>query len=221
MPVNTQAPDGAVFDSCNALLCKDCQSWSDINFYTIFWDYISSQTYVALDQVLANKTCLICKAAGIAVLSRLGSTAASSASRVEVYNGGPYFLDYDVGTSEEAVAHRVDTTNPSESVVRLLMQLQVRVYPEALTTPIAPDDEPKEFKITPQLCLRYSRSNNQSYLKSVEPWELPYFNLSLPKKWLAGCTKVHGVECKKSTQAKIGKELPLYPKQCFFNIMLT
>jgi hypothetical protein len=50
------------------------------------------------------------------------------------------------------------------------------------------------FIMTPQFCLRYS-TGDSPHLSSIEPWEVPFFDLSLVRTWFQGCEDVHGSQC--------------------------
>ncbi|KAJ3531622.1 hypothetical protein NM208_g8796 [Fusarium decemcellulare] len=185
----------------NSNLCEKCQVWNNIEAYKDWWEY-NSDSFVTLDEILGNAQCMICEAAATAVNARLQKAEIPVTRRIRVRNDGPFFLDYDTGDLKDASRHRIDSSDPKESVVRLLMKLEVIVDPDYPTVPTKDELERTNFSMTPQYCLRYSTSNINPHLKSVEPWEIPLFDPGLVKKWILGCTKLHGVECKRNMQTK-------------------
>ncbi|RSM03519.1 hypothetical protein CDV31_010450 [Fusarium ambrosium] len=190
----------------NPLLCDNCQIWDNVNSYAEWWPY--PERFDPLQNAPENVQCMICKAAMTAITARVSQMNIPQTSRVLFRNNGPYFLDHDTGDPADSISHRIDTSDPSESVVRLLMGLMVKVEPAASTvTATAAQSEQSEFEMTPQFCLRYEHNDPQSSLKSVEPWEVPLFDVSLLKQWLQGCAKIHGAECRRNIETKLD-ELP-------------
>lgn len=187
----------------NPLLCDSCQIWDNVDSYAEWWPY--PEGFNILENVPESVQCIICKAAMTAIAARVSQMNIPQTSRVLFRNNGPFFLDHDTGEPSKSISHRIDTSDPSESIVRLLMCLVVKV--ESVTSSVAATDQDKqsEFEMTPQFCLRYGRNGSQSYLKSVEPWEVPLFDVSLLKQWLQGCAKIHGAECRRNIQTKLGQ----------------
>ncbi|KAM0420898.1 hypothetical protein ACHAPT_011287 [Fusarium lateritium] len=192
--------------STNPLLCDKCQIWDNVDSYAEWWDY-DYEAFVLLQDVPDSIQCIICKAAMAAVAARTSQMSIPSTSRVLFRNDGPYFLDYDTGDPSNAISHRIDTSDPAESVVRLLMGLVIKLESMIPTAPTKAGAEDAELRVTPQFCLRYQNSGTHTSLKSVEPWEVPFFDVSLLKQWVRGCTKLHGAECKSNIQTQIA-ELP-------------
>lgn len=182
----------------NPLLCDSCQTWDNVDSYAEWWPY--PEGFDILQDAPEDVPCMICKAAMTAIAARVSQMNIPHTSRVLFRNDGPYFLDHDTGDPSNSILHRIDTSDPSESIVRLLMGLVVKVEPAASSR-----DEQAEFKMTPQFCLRYGMSGPQSCLKNVEPWEVPLFDVSLLKQWLRGCAKLHGAECRRNIQTQLGR----------------
>ncbi|KAM6520034.1 hypothetical protein FALCPG4_013591 [Fusarium falciforme] len=189
----------------NPLLCEKCQTWDSIDSYAQWWPYPEGFDFP--QNVAESVQCMICKAAITAIAARVSQMSIPQTSQVLFRNNGPYFLDHDTGDPSDSISHRIDTSDPSESIVRLLMGLVVKIEPAAPTVPTTAQDGPAEFEMTPQFCLRYGHNGPQSYLKSVEPWKVPLFDVSLLKQWLQGCAKIHGAECRRNVQTKLD-ELP-------------
>lgn len=187
----------------NPLLCEKCQIWDSIDSYAQWWPYPEGFDFP--QNVAESVQCMICKAAITAIAARVSQMSIPQTSQVLFRNNGPYFLDHDTGDPSDSISHRIDTSDPSESIVRLLMGLVVKIEPAAPTVPTTARDGPAEFEMTPQFCLRYGHNGPQSYLKSVEPWEVPLFDVSLLKQWLQGCAKIHGVECRRNIQTQLGQ----------------
>ncbi|KAF4983713.1 hypothetical protein FZEAL_929 [Fusarium zealandicum] len=195
----------------NPLLCQKCQAWDSIESYKDWWHY-DSDDFIILGDLLNNTLCMICIAATWAVRARLEQIGTSPASRVWVRNDGPFFLDEDTGDLERSALHRIDSSNPEESIVRLLLALEVRIDPENATVPTKEEIERSRFNMTPQFCLRYSIGKSTSHLASVDPWEVRYFDFSVLKQWIQGCSKLHGVECQKSTQTDANSAVDDMPR---------
>ncbi|KAI8715839.1 HET domain-containing protein [Fusarium sp. LHS14.1] len=89
------------------------------------------------------------------------------------------------------------------------MDLAVRVH-SISTVPTVPTEEETqqtEFEMTPQFCLRFQNRDVRQSLKSVETYEVPFFNISLLKDWIQNCTDSHGAACEGKIQAE-PDELP-------------
>lgn len=175
----------------NPLLCDHCQLWDDLRRFEP-----SQGTDISLEEILIRKHCIICDAVAKAVITIKESKSVAirnwPSSRVLVRNQGPFFLDS--GAFEEGIpAHRVDVSDPTVNLVRLLISLELRFQSDGGQD--SSDQAEKEpLKFTPQFCLRYSVGQDPR-LRSIKPWEVPYFNVSLPKKWIGGCEEVHRGLC--------------------------
>ncbi len=173
-----------------------------------------------LEELSQKSTCLICQAISKAVESYrkdLHVLKDLPASRIFVRNDGPSFLDNDYHFSPEI---RYDIRDPSKLIIRAIMNLSITVPPETasgsdyesgliVARPRLPNqkdassppdcDEPnfdefQEIRVTPQYCLIYS-PGERSELLGIEPWEVPYFDISLLLSWVRDCEIFHGDQC--------------------------
>lgn len=175
----------------SSLLCDHCQLWDDLRRFEP-----SQGTDISLEEMLIRKHCIICDAITKAVLTLKESKSVAirtwSSSRVLVRNQGPFFLDY--GAFEEDIPiHRVDVSNPTVKTIRLLISLELRFQSDG-GQDSSDQAETELMKFTPQFCLRYSVGQDPR-LRSIKPWEVPYFNVPLLKKWTGGCEEVHRGLC--------------------------
>jgi hypothetical protein len=222
--------------SANPLLCERCQAWDDVlNFEPLKGDNLR------LVELSSNKDCLICSAIAAAVDARReesDSMRTWPASRIVVRNDGPYFLD--AGHFDPDNPYRIDLSDPNQAAIRLLMKLAISFLDEAKSTDsiestaesdnfeptnevyytygIGSIDDSKQvassFDMTPQFCLRYSTGDHDSpHLSSIEPWEVPLFDISLVRTWLQGCEDVHGSNCVGNVNPQIGEYLDI-PARC-------
>ncbi|KAF8856756.1 hypothetical protein BDZ45DRAFT_745076 [Acephala macrosclerotiorum] len=58
--------------------------------------------------------------------------------------------------------------------------------------------------MTPQFCLNFSKFLFQ-HLIDVEPWEIPFFDVTLLKLWIRGCDSIHGTKCLDDSHINISK----------------
>ncbi|KAK3328252.1 heterokaryon incompatibility protein-domain-containing protein [Cercophora scortea] len=196
----------------NPLLCQRCQSWNNIE--TVVQHGSTLANIRSLEQLAYNAHCLLCRALVSAVETRrsasqpeLTNTSSSSwpAAQILVRNHGPFFLDNGIH-HHHPTAHtsaRIDNSEVIQTTVRLLISLEISFVPEvsmrdwvdgaAVTTLAA-----SHICITPQFALRFSGvqgSPGPPQLISIEPWEVPFFDISLLRTWLRGCEEVHHREC--------------------------
>lgn len=186
--------------------CKRCIIWSNLewlNEHSLDARIDGLQTL----EYEYNYKCLLCQAIKIAVsiqrpqyeMLRVASTAC-----IVIKDRGPYFLVTD-GVSKHAFCKQVLTNSgPKTIAIRLIWKLDIFVLPEDWKDRRALGEKTDAIlllvhhfaTITPQLCLRYSRALPFGNLVSVDNWEVPYFKVSLIKKWVQSCQEgVHGLPC--------------------------
>lgn len=188
----------------NPNLCSSCQTWNDI--WTCELGPGHAITH-PLSLLSANTHCLICRVVARAVRLRQARSvplAQRSESEIIVRNLGPYF--FDRGRFPNSDYGRMDCTDPSATIVHVLIALEIvaRDGHEKV------EDQETTTEMTPQFYLRYCTGDAPS-LVSVEPLEVPFFDLSLIRAWLHGCDSFHGLAC--ATSNAPGKVLPpLYPQ---------
>ena len=176
----------------NPLLCNDCQLWDDLQRFEP-----SQGADISLEKMMTRKGCIVCDVLMKVVTTRLKESPIPEhrtwpSSRISVRNQGPFYLDS--GAYEEGIpAHRIDLSDPTAKIVRLLISLEVRLLFEVGQNPQS-QAEPEKIELTPQFSLRYSMGED-SRLETIKPWDIPYFDVSLLKKWVKGCEEVHTGLC--------------------------
>lgn len=176
----------------NPLLCSGCQAWN--NAGTFFEQYPKSFTVV--QGPLDNVPCIVCKAAMEAIAARISHMGIPQTSWVIFRNDGPFYA--------QKTRLRMDTSDPEEGVVRLFMSLRVMEWSSVPTLPTEDEIEPTQFEMTPQFRLRFRLTGAHKMLRSVEPWEAPFFDISLLKQWIRDCTERHGAACKGKIRTRTG-----------------
>ncbi|RSL96088.1 hypothetical protein CEP52_011680 [Fusarium oligoseptatum] len=131
----------------NPLLCDSCQIWDNVDSYAEWWPY--PESFDPLQNAPESVQCMVCKAAMTAITTRVSQMSIPQNSQVLFRNNGPYFLDHDTGDPAESISHRIDISDPFESVVRLLMGLVVKVESETSTVTDTAQSEKSEFEMAP------------------------------------------------------------------------
>lgn len=174
----------------NPLLCKQCQPWDNP------WGFEPRRgPYSNLGELFSNADCVISQAILKAVNSRLKESESFEQwpiTRVFVRNDGPFFLD--TGYYPAYHPSREDLTDPAKTAIRLVMNLQVSMLLKDQRSPEDINNAASSITMTPQFCLYYSTSA-APHFASIEPWEVPFFDISLLRTWLQGCERVHGSQC--------------------------
>lgn len=163
----------------NPLLCEQCQPWDNI------WSFEPQRgAYMSLRELSYHTYCLICRAILTVVNSHRTESESFEkwpASRTFVRNDGPFFLD--TGYYPAYHPSRVDTSNPTNTAVRLVMNLNISMLLEDPGSPEDINNGASSIDMTPQFCLYFSTSATP-HLAHVESWEIPFFDISLLRTWL-------------------------------------
>lgn len=174
----------------NPLLCKQCQPWDDV------WGFGPQRgPHSNLEDLSSNTCCMICQAISKAVNSRLKESQSHEQwpeTSVVVRNDGPFFLD--TGYYPAYHPSREDSTDPTRTAIRLIMNLQIGVLSKDQSVPEDIDNTASSIAMTPQFCLYYSTGESPCFTH-IEPWEVPFFDVPLLRTWLRGCETVHGSQC--------------------------
>lgn len=180
----------------NPKLCGDCQPWNDIRSVVSSFPRRDGHT-TELKAASANLYCVLCQAIAHAVRTRLSGPDlhdhAQDNATIKVK--GPCFFDTGIwppDSHEKYISNRIDYTNPSEMVVRLLIRLHIHGWDKEKT--VGNSWLSDDFSMTPQLLIRYS-ARDVPQLVSVEPWEVRFFDVSLVREWLHDCSGRHGTRC--------------------------
>ncbi|CZR65787.1 uncharacterized protein PAC_15687 [Phialocephala subalpina] len=184
----------------NPLLCQQCQVWDSVsNVVQPFHGFHDESTLAELSR---KPNCLICRAIVAAVNTRCAESETPQAlisSDILVTNDGPFFLDG--GTQprvSEHTASRIDSTHHKRAVIRLIIKLKVHSLSKGPVNEDGPHETTLTFAMTPQFYMQFSKGFFQfrvQSLISVEPWEIPFFDVSLLKMWTRGCNSIHGTKC--------------------------
>lgn len=180
----------------NQQLCKRCQPFDDLVSISAGNNPLRLGCPIAgsVDsslRAISNTHCLVCQALSAAVGARLAHEKRTSNPQLNtddvlVRNYGPYFLHsghHDSASGDGGSgAWMVDWSDPSCSRLRLIVRLDIICSAGEVLVP---------FYMTPQLCLRHSRTKPTA-LVGVEPWEVPYFDTTLLRRWIDTCDGIHG-----------------------------
>ncbi|KAF7561008.1 hypothetical protein G7046_g3144 [Stylonectria norvegica] len=163
-----------------------CQQWNNL------WTMEDTRgDYVSLEEVSKNSSCLICHVMAETVELRCKDSEVSRAwprTRLLVRDNGPFFLDSgEILPLSTDPPHRTDLSDPAFKAVRLLMYLAVALSLENGRIQGVDQKETILFEMTPQFCLYYS-PGEPSQLNKIEPWKTSFFNTTLLKTWIGGCS---------------------------------
>lgn len=195
----------------NPLLCQRCQPWD--NVWT--WDNEPGRDDARNLQELSRQTnCLMCCILTTVIKTRRSNSEILQKwpeSKVSVRQRGPFFLDESVGPLESPT--RVDSTDPSKTIIRLILELEITfLSEESKLHEMSAEAQSKysdqkamsKITLTPQFCFHYS-ADVKPHLTGIEPWEIPFFDVSLLRTWLQGCEAVHGSSCVGKGHVQISK----------------
>ncbi|KAH9211708.1 heterokaryon incompatibility protein-domain-containing protein [Leptodontidium sp. 2 PMI_412] len=179
--------------STNPLLCQRCQIWDNI------WTWVYRRTKddpISLQELSRKTNCLMCRILGTMIETRRGNS-----ETLRVWPPESPF--------------RIDSSDPTKTTIRLLLHLEVTFLSNELELDETlaevqseySDRKASKITLTPQLCFNYS-ADGTPHLTSIEPWEIPVFDVSLLKTWLRGCETVHGSLCVGESHIQIA-DLPL------------
>jgi hypothetical protein len=187
----------------NPHLCQECQYLNDpLATVDYIGPYVNGHP-VDLQSLSRRQNCIMCRAVFVAVdgfRQGVASLKELPLHRILVKNNGLRFLDDE---SIFTPMQRIDMRNPTRKVIRLIMNLHIGsrtdsksfcMHPELSALPESLQTLPGHFDIPPQFCLVYSQGP-QSELVSIEPWEVPYFDVSLLRDWLRDCENLHQGQC--------------------------
>ena len=198
MDSDSPAPEAHVYNnddkqpnrSINQLLCGQCQPWDNP------WGFEPQiGAYSNLGELSSNADCMICQVMVKVVNSRLKESELLEqwpTTRVFIRNDGPFFLD--TGYYPAYHPSREHLADPTKTAIRLVMSLHVSMLLEDQRPPEDIYNAASSITLTPQFCLYYS-TGAAPCLVCIEPWEVPFFDISLLRTWLQGCESVHGSQC--------------------------
>jgi hypothetical protein len=196
----------------NPQLCSRCQKWNSPDSCFTYMAPDSWASFVPLQQILQNESCMICQMIGSLVLQQTQVTCQNTpkVSKIRVHVGSAYAFPENIDDRDEldenivrsTLSHAVQTGKPIKCILYVRHRgaqrvsghsTQVRGELGGRSLP-SPD-------LAIQLMLSYQISPTQ--LIKIETWDTPYLDLQSVNSWLCCCENDHGDQCQ-----NIGGELP-------------
>lgn len=167
------------------LLCERCHIWNDVSLISSWRQldevYEEHAVDIALDATTDTPDCLICKAVYTAATTRLNWERSEGRNLgvgglLVARNFGPVFLD-----NEFSREPRVDYSwRLPETRMRMIIYIKIYTL----------NEQNLVLELAPRFCLRHTKSSS-TRLVGIEPWETPFFDISLIKSWIRKCDSFH------------------------------